>query len=176
METTNCKFEASADGFDPAEAELLAWEELEGVSADAAQGEEEATVFRYLRARQRLASEAQRIADQMKAMIADNERRVKALDYVYANAAERYAAEKTKGKKTKSVKTPFGTIGFRTKGALLVVEDEGDLRADPAYADCFEPVPPKLVKAKLDEAFRTTGALPSGCTVRPGGESFYLPK
>jgi hypothetical protein len=139
-----------------------------------AQDDDTRTFYRYLKLRARAVAELTTLREQTTAMVKDAERRVGTLDYLFGEFAARITAAKlaaTPGK-SKSLKTPFGTVGYRTKNAALVVVDAS------AVPDEFKETVSETVvrKARLNEHYERTGEVPAGCDVTDSAEVFYLPK
>jgi hypothetical protein len=165
---------AADTDFADAEAEHVAAIRAQVESADPgpmAQDDDTRTFYRYLRIRAQAVAELTTLKDQMAAMVRSAESRVKSLDYVYSEFAARVTAAKLAGGKSKSLKTPFGTVGYRTKNAALVVVDAS------AVPDEFKSLKTEevLSKAKLNEHFKLSGEVPPGCDVAPVTDKFYLP-
>lgn len=159
------------------EAELRA--EVESMDpGELADTEEKRLLFKYVRARQRIAMEAQRVADQMKAMLRGFDSRLKGLDAFFGPPAARITRELLAGQggKAKSIKTPFGTVGFRKQNAKLVVTDEAKLidhcQVAEGMGDCIVP-DWKLVKSEVNAHFERTGEIPPGVEIEPETEKFY---
>ena len=89
--------------------------------------EDEKILYRYLRVRQLVATERQRIADQVQMMLRAMDNRLEGLDYVYVTIAADIVRRMLEGQKTKSVKTPFGTAGFRKGATCLEIVSEADV-------------------------------------------------
>ena len=139
--------------------------------------EEERAVLRYFRVRSIKAALLQRLQDQYKAMIADAEREVDRLDYLYRELAERVTRAKLTGK-VKTWKTPFGSGSFRTLPAKLEIVNEDALKEAIVAGD----VPDTVQRVKI-EISRTAlneyveanpGVLPPGCEMKPAVEKFYI--
>lgn len=155
--------------------------EVEAIDLGAieAKSDEEKTVYKYMRRRQQILLEAQRLKDQMQAMLKSLMSQAEGLDYVYKGHAEKYAKEALKQKRTKSIKTPFGTLGFRTKSACLEIVDDAALQKVALVSD-----DPKLAsvlvqtwvtsKSNLNEYFAGTGDVPEGVELKPEQEVFFV--
>jgi phage host-nuclease inhibitor protein Gam len=85
--------------------------------------------------------------------------------------------ELLKGGKKKSRALPSGTIGWRSKGGRLVVQDEDAALAwakeQPVEAD-FVRVKFELNRKALAELFKTTGEVPPGCDVEAEYDDPYI--
>lgn len=148
-----------------------------GKADDGVTDDEERAVLRYFRVRSVKAALLQRLQDQFKAMIADAEREVDRLDYIYRELAERVARAKLTGK-SKTWKTPFGSASFRTLPAKLEIVNEDAVKEAIVAGD----IPDTVQRVKI-EISRTAlaeyvdanpGVLPPGCEIRPAVEKFYL--
>lgn len=142
-----------------------------------AKTDDDRTLYRFIRRRAQIASERQRIADQMGAMLRDLDNQLKGIDYVYEGLCADITRTLLDGKKAKSIKTPFGTVGFRTiAGKLSVTDPEKVL----ALVDAGKlPAEVKRVKTEvamqpLSHHYEQTGDLPEGCEVSAGYEKFYV--
>jgi hypothetical protein len=159
-----------------AEMELSIRDEVAAVDAGPLpQTEDMALLYRVLRLRARLVSEAARIrtmADQMASAI---ENRVNGLDYFYGHALENIVANELSRTRAKarSVKTPFGVAGFRKLPSKLEVVDEAKA-IGAGYVRQVPPPPPEVDRQMLAKHLKETGEIPAGCELREGGERFYL--
>lgn len=152
--------------------------EVESIDPGAlADTDDKRTLFRYVRRRQQLVSEGQRIADQLEAMLRDLKNKVAGLDYVYEGLAADITKKLLAGGKSKSIKTPFGTVGFRSSAArLYVVKDAEVIAAVNAGKLPGEVIRTKIeiAMAPLSDRFKSDGEIPPGCDVAPAAEKFYV--
>jgi hypothetical protein len=154
--------------------------EVEAVDVgDVGDTEEERMVQRYLKLRFLAEAEKTRLKDQMTAMIAQLDAKVKALDWVYTPMAERLAKARVTEKK-RSVKLHYGTIGFRKGQPKVTVTDETLLiltaKVTAGMEKCWRqlpPPPPEIVKGELNAYVKATGDVPAGCTVEPARDEFF---
>jgi hypothetical protein len=137
-----------------------------------AQDDDTRILYRYLKLRARAVAELTTLREQTTAMVKDAERRVGTLDWLFGEAAARITAAKIAGGKSKSLKTPFGTVGYRTQRAALVVVDAAAVPLEFKMIKTEEVVS----KAKLNVHWEATGEVPAGCDVTDSRETFYLPK
>jgi hypothetical protein len=166
----------------PAQAEDPVWqatlEEIEREIADTdpgqmAQSEDERELHRILRFRARVVAERVRVAEQTEAMLRELDNRIKGIDYRYSDLLASLTRKLLTGK-ARSVKTPYGTVGFRATQPTVIVDNSCKLPAE--FWRQPETPPLSIDKAKINEHFKSTGEVPAGCHVEPGGEKFHLPK
>lgn len=154
---------------------------LPATPTDASEGMQ--LVYKVLRRRQRILLEAQRVADQVKAMLAESAAKVKAIDYVYGaiiqGTVRDELAKSKKKNPPKSIKTPFATLGFRKAGGNLVIVDEGkvietlDKAKDAALRGCLIRKP-QIDKRALNLYHEQTGDLVAGTELEPVRDDFYI--
>jgi phage host-nuclease inhibitor protein Gam len=133
-----------------------------------AHSEAERDLHRYLRRRGQLEAEKTHIKDQVAAMLRGIESKIAALDWVFGPSAEATVRQLLGDGKAKSVKTPFGTAGFRTVPAGLVVTDESKL-PDDAFRTVRQ-----VDKAGIVAKFKETGEVVAGCEIKPAEERFFV--
>ena len=142
------------------------------------QNEDMALVCKYMRHRQRLTAEAERIKEMSGKMLAAIDSRLSGLDYVYMGQVAAIVGKLIQGQKQKSIKTPWGTLGFRKQGKHLEIQDETVLlppckqNENPLMWDLVVTTE-SISKEKLKEYFERTGELPDGVEIVPETEKFY---
>lgn len=160
--------------------------DLEEIRAEAAaielpavtpESDDHRDTLKYLRLRARLMAEQTVLEEQHHARMKALQSRTNGLDYVFAPVAERFCREKIRHGKTKSVKLEWGTLGFRTKPAKLVVADEAKVlaaaKANPTMAAIVrmkESVAMEPLKAYVE----ASGEMPDGVELEPARENFYV--
>lgn len=135
------------------------------------------TLYRYLRRRGQLAAEAERLRENLHAMLKEITRKVETLDYLYQEEAKATVRDMLAGKKAKSLKTPFGVAGFRTIAAKVEVVDEATLiKAAESDVDLMALVRTETRVSRSDVAdhFKRTGELPPGCELSAAYEKFHI--
>lgn len=153
--------------------------ELENLDlGDIAVNELERDLFRYVRFRNRLCDELDRFKASTAAWVKQQETRIRSLDYVCQAGAAEITRKLLVGKKVKSVKTPFGVAGFRAVKELLVIDNEKAVveaweRAELPQEAVAIQTKAAIAKEVLNKLYEE-GEIPPGCSVRPGGEKFYV--
>lgn len=137
-----------------------------------------ATLCKYLRHRQRLESEAERIKEQMQAMLKTLKSRLDGLDYVYMPIVAPIVSKMLASQKSKSIKTPWGTAGYRTVPDGLNITDEARLivQADvqPELKHLIVCPPRYISKSELNQYVKKTGDLPDGVETVAAHEKFFV--
>ncbi len=91
----------------------------------------------------------------------------------FGDELEAWTAENNGGKKT--LRLPDGTLGFRSKRAVIQIADE-----DRVLDWCRDHLPEavktveSVLKTPLNEHLKETGELPPGCDLDAGGDEFYV--
>lgn len=91
----------------------------------------------------------------------------------FGSELEAWTAENNGGKKT--LRLPDGTLGFRSKRAIIQIKDE-----DRVLDWCRDNLPEavktveSVLKTPLNEHLKETGELPPGCDLDAGGDEFYV--
>ncbi len=82
---------------------------------------------------------------------------------------------KARGGRQKSNHLPAGRVGYRTKPAKLVINNEPTV-ITWAKANCPEAinVTERCSKSKLNKHFEATGELPDGASLEPQRDDFYV--
>lgn len=156
--------------------ELLTLEEMEEMAAEVRsldigetpRSEEEAQLYRYLKARGRLSDEIERITASTDALVRRLNNRIKGLDHVFQASAAALVASMIEGRRSRSVATPFGTCGFRKLPTRVVVRDES------ALPEVFFEMVRRRNDAAIRDHFKATGELPAGCEIAGGNDQFYV--
>ncbi len=171
-----------------AEAEMIerAAPELEGIDADAiraevaamdiegyGQSDDERTLARYLRRLAQIADERARVKEWCERRLASLESQERGIEYVYGALARDITRRMLAGGKKKSIATPWGTAGFRTQAARLVIAEPEKLLLLEAEHPEWVKVEKKPVHAAVNEYFKTTGDIPAGCEITPEQEKFF---
>jgi hypothetical protein len=159
------------------ELEVLKGETLALDIGVVAQSADETFLYKYMKRRFQISAEAERLKDQMAAMVRDQEAHLKALDYLFQKEAQAIVAGMISGKKTKSIKTPWGTAGFRAYPKRIELVDEEALikqAQDEKGMDHLIQTDPRPNKEAINKHFAETGELPAGCELIPPGDRFYV--
>ena len=126
----------------------------------------------FIRLMARYEAEMDLLKAQHEKRLAAVESKIRTLKWRHETWASEYTARLLEGGKGKSIKRPWGTVGFRASSARVTVED---VQAFLLQA------PESMVRLKrepdmkaIQEAFKTTGEVPAGCDVQPGGDVFYV--
>lgn len=144
---------------------------------------EVATLHRYIRAKNRINAERDRVKEQVKIIMDSLERKERNLDYVFGTFASDVTSRLISVTKAKSHKTPWGTAGFRKVNANVIVEDKEALIQAVIAEHGRDPtsglaqalvMKPDIVKAKLNEYVLGTGDLVAGVSVTPEHDKFYV--
>jgi hypothetical protein len=135
--------------------------------------EDERTLARYLRRRAQLADERQRVSDWYERRMKSLESQERGVDFVMGAMAADITRRMVAGGKKKSVSTPWGTAGFRTTAARLVIADPDRLIAAAAKHPEWVRVEKKPVHAMVNEYFKATGEIPAGCEMTAEQEKFF---
>src|SRR5438477_9700642 len=104
----------------------------------------------------------------MAAMLKSLESRQNRLNYLYLPTVQRIVDEKLRGKKRKSLVRPWGSAGYRTVNANLLVKDEARLLAAAEANDLLRKqivVERSLPKSALNEYFKKSGELLDGVEI-----------
>lgn len=140
--------------------------------------EAELELIHFVKVQTAIAYEMDRIEAQYRAIMRQLVSKKEWFERQYSDRAAVACKSLLKGK-AKSVKTIYGTAGFRSIKPLLVVEDE------VAVMDNVEAgvLPNEIVKMKvthtidkaaLNKWHEETGEIPTGCTVAPEEQRFYV--
>lgn len=173
--------QAQEDGVSPEQvrAEL----EADGLEGQVPGDMEVATLHRYIRAKNRLADECERVKEQFAKVLASLATKEKHLDYVFGPSCSDTTSRLISTTKKKSYACPWGTAGFRAVKANVVVEDKDQLVAallEVQKANPDDPLvqalvmKPDVVKAKLNEYVFGTGDCPPGTSIAPEHDKFYV--
>lgn len=140
------------------------------------QTDEQRLIARYSRRRLLLTAEAERIREQLDAMIRGIEREISTLDYLYEWQARQIVARMLTGK-ARSIKTPWGTLGFRKYDGFIAIRDEKELTEAALASEHMAGVLKtewRVSKSGLNQYFKETGDVPPGCEAVPSGDKFYV--
>lgn len=159
-----------------AAAMQLEYDETDAGTKDAGHLE---PVYRYIRLRNRLTDELERLKAQTAVMLRQAQARIDSLDWVKRLETEQIVTAHLDGSKKRSVTTPWGTCGFRKQPERLVVDDEqymidqihlGHLPDRILKVTTTE----RIGKTELADYWKGTGEIPDGCTLQTETQRFYV--